>query len=116
MARKEKKHKPKKRKTWYRPFTEGRPLSLDFFVRHAWFIIVSLILVLALIGQRYRNLTHMREINKLEKELAQAESEQINAKAKYMSLIRENEMRRLVTEHHLGLDYQDKPPYILNAE
>lgn len=33
-----------------------------------------------------------------------------------MSLIRENEMRRLLREKHLDLDYQEQPPYELAAD
>ena len=30
-----------------------------------------------------------------------------------MSLIRENEMRRLLRENHIALDYQEQPPYVI---
>ena len=105
-----------KRKPWMNSLYEGRPLSLGFFMRHAWFILIAMTLVIVLIGQRYSNQTKVQEINKLTKELSRAESEQVNEKAQYMSLIRENEMRKLLHSHHLDLDYQDKPPYIIEAD
>ena len=49
---------------------EGTPLSIDFFKRHAWFILIAMVVVIALIGQRYTNKSKMREIRELTKELA----------------------------------------------
>lgn len=91
----------------------GRLLSLELFKRHGWFIIIALVVVIALIGQRYTNQTKMEEIKRLNKELELQQSIQINEKANYMSLIRENEMRRLLREKHLDLDYQEQPPYVI---
>ncbi len=93
--------------------TGGRLLSLELFKRHGWLILIALVVVIALIGQRYTNQTKMEEIKKLHKELELQQSIQLNEKAKYMSLIRENEMRRLLREQHLDLDYQEQPPYII---
>ena len=105
-----------KRGTVAHDIREGRVLSLSFFKRHAWFIIIALVVVIALIGQRYSNQTKAREIRKLNKELALEKSRQINEKAAYMSLIRENTMRQLLREKHLDLDYRDKPPYVLTTD
>lgn len=101
---------------WLRSMREGTPLSIDFFKRHAWFILIAMVVVIALIGQRYTNKSKMREIRELTKELAFETSRHINHKAQYMSLIRENEMRRLLREKHLDLDYQEQPPYELAAD
>ncbi len=101
---------------WLRSMREGTPLSIYFFKRHAWFILIAMVVVIALIGQRYTNKSKMREIRELTKELAFEKSRHINHKAQYMSLIRENEMRRLLREKHLDLDYQEQPPYELAAD
>ena len=53
----------------------------------------------------------MEEIKKLEKELVQSESDKLREKAAYMSLIREQEMMRLVRKNNLGLIFQEQPPY-----
>lgn len=98
---------------WLLEFKEGRMLSLEFFRNHAWLIMIATVVVLGLIGQRYTNHSKMRKIKKLEQELAIAKSEQISEKAMYMSLIRENEMRRLLRASGLALDYQEQPPYVL---
>lgn len=96
-----------------RTLREGRPLSIELFKRHGWLILITVVVVIALIGQRYTNQTKMEEIKKLTKELELQESIQLNEKAGYMSLIRENEMRRLLREKHIALDYQEQPPYVI---
>lgn len=90
---------------------DGRSISLEFFKRHAWFVLILLVAVLSLIGLRYKTKTRMAEIKALRNELEQAENDKLNAKAEYMTLIRESEMRRLVTEKRLPLSFQEQPPY-----
>lgn len=96
-----------------RTLREGRLLNLEMFRRHGWLILIATVVIIALIGQRYTNKTKMEQIKKLNDELALQQSIQINEKAKYMSLIRENEMRRLLKEKKLDLDYQEQPPYVI---
>lgn len=102
-----------KRPSTLRTLREGRVLSLDLFHRHGWLILISIVVIIALIGQRYTNQTKMERIKVLTKELELQQSIEINAKAQYKSLIREKEMRRLLRENHLDLDYQEQPPYII---
>lgn len=94
-------------------FKDGRSVSLTFFRRNGWLIIISIVTVIWLMSQRYTNQSSMQNIKSLEKELRRSESEKLNAKAEYMSLIRETEMRKLMQRNRLNLDYQDRPPYIL---
>lgn len=105
-----KKHK-KKTPNWLTDLRYGRSLSVDFFRKNAWLLLLILVLTIALMGLRYKTKTKMAEIKSLEKELKQAESEKLREKADYMSLIRETEMQRLVNEKGLGLIQQDQPPY-----
>ena len=58
----------------------------------------------------------MMEIKKLNIELKQAESSKLQEKAAYMSLIRESEMKRLVEDKGLGLQFQEQPPYEVDME
>ncbi len=100
---------------WY-TFKDGRALSLAFFKRNAWLILLTMVALVWLMSQRYSNQSKMQEIKTLEKELRRAESDELDAKAEYMSLIRENEMRKLMDKAGLDLDYQEKPPYVVAAE
>ncbi len=111
--RKGKKTKKSESAASLRGIREGRLLSVEFFRRHAWLILIAVVVVLALIGQRYTNQSKRQQIKRLENELATLKSEQIAQKAAYMSLIRENEMRRLLRQNSLDLDYQEQPPFVL---
>lgn len=96
---------------WLSDLRYGKTVSVNFFKTNAWLLMTFIAVVLALMGMRYKTKTKMEEIKKLEKELVQSESEKLREKAAYMSLIRETEMARLVSENHLGLIFQEEPPY-----
>lgn len=89
----------------------GRSLSLEFFKKNGWLLSIIFIIVLSLMGLKYRTQTRMIEIKKLNKELAVSESEKLARKQDYMTLIRQTKMNQLVAEHHLGLIHQEQPPY-----
>lgn len=67
-------------------------------------------------GLRYKTKTKMEEIKRLTAELQIAESSKLQEKAAYMSLIRETEMKRMVKEKGLGLEFQEYPPYVLEQD
>lgn len=106
---------PKGKKTphWVSDLRYGRSLSVDFFKRNAWLLMVFVAAMLSLMGLRYKTKTKMEQIKKLTAELTLAESTKLQEKAAYMSLIRETEMQRLVEENGIGLVSQEHPPYIL---
>ena len=97
--------------SWLSDFRYGQTVSVSFFRANAWLLIVFIVLVLALMGMRYKTKTKMEEIKKLEDELVLSESDKLREKAAYMSLIRETEMLRLVRENNAGLIFQEQPPY-----
>ena len=72
--------------------------------------------IIALMGLRYKTKTKMEEIKQLTVELQRAQSSKLQEKAAYMSLIREAEMKKLVEEKGLGLQFQELPPYELILE
>ena len=120
MAKSENKSNNKEKKKlklhspeWMADMRYGRSLSVDFFRRNAWLLMVFIVSILSLMGLRYKTKTKMEEIKKLTNELQLAESSKLQEKAAYMSLIRETEMRRLVEEKGLGLEFQEYPPYEL---
>ena len=94
----------------------GRTLSADFFRRNAWLLMAFVVAILSLMGLRYKTKTNMEQIKKLTTELQRAESSKLQEKAAYMSLIREAEMKKLVDEKGLGLQFQEYPPYELVVE
>lgn len=98
---------------WIADVRYGRSLSVDFFKRNAWLLMIFVVAILSLMGLRYKTKTRMEEIKRLTVELQRAESSKLQEKAAYMSLIRETEMKRLVEEKGLGLQFQENPPYEL---
>lgn len=99
---------------WVNEVRYGRALSVDFFKRNAWLMVLIVVFLLALMGLRYKTKTKMAEIKKLNVELQRAESHKLQEKARYMSLIRETEMIKMVREKNLNLEFQEQPPYELN--
>ena len=91
----------------------GRSLSLEFFRENAWLLMLFVVAIIALMGLRYKTKTRMEEIKTLTVELQRAQSSKLQEKAAYMSLIREAEMKKLVDNRHLGLQFQENPPYEL---
>ncbi len=102
--------------TWLSDVRYGRSLSVEFFKKNAWLLMIFVVAMLALMGLRYKSKTKMAEIKKLTAELQIAESSKLQEKAAYMSLIRETEMRRLVEENGLGLEFQEQPPFELQLD
>lgn len=97
--------------SWLTNLRTGRSVSMEFFRANAWLILVIVIATIALIGLRYKTKTKRAEIKQLNTQLQISESEKLREKAEYMSLIRETEMRRLVREKGLPLEFQEQPPY-----
>ena len=95
---------------------EGRAVSLEFFKRNAWMIIAIITALIGVMGLRYRTKTRMSEIKQLNRELQRAESDKLQEKAWYMTLIRETELTRLTAEKKLGLRYQEEPPIVIEYE
>ncbi len=94
----------------------GRSVSIEFFRANAWLMLLFVIVILALIGLRYKTKTKMAEIKQLTTELQRAESHKLHEKSLYMSLIRETEMVKLVREKNLNLEFQEQPPYELTDD
>jgi len=99
--------------SWVNEFRYGLSISVEFFKSNAWLLLIIVVAVIGLIGLRYKTKTKMSEIKRLNTELARAESNKLQEKAAYMSLIRETEMRRMVREKGLPLEFQEQPPYEL---
>ena len=120
MAKKEKTKVRKKNKNkgaslnLMKDMRYGRTLSIEFFRKNAWLLMLFVVAILALMGLRYKTKTKMEEIKRLTVELQRAQSSKLQEKAAYMSLIREAEMKKLVEEKGLGLQFQEYPPYELS--
>ena len=115
------KEKPKKKKAGVsrelmNDMRYGRSLSVEFFRQNAWLLMLFVVAIIALMGLRYKTKTKMEEIKSLTVELQRSQSSKLQEKAAYMSLIREVEMKKLVDQQGLGLQFQEYPPYELSLE
>ncbi len=108
-------HLGKETKTFLEDVRYGRSISIDFFKANAWLLVIFIGGMIGMMGLRYKNKTKMSEIKQLEVELTRARSSKLKEKSEYMSLIRETEIKRLVEEKHLGLEFQEDPPVILGG-
>lgn len=110
-----KKQIPHKTPGWVAELRYGQSISIEFFKTNAWLILVIVVIIVALMGLRYKTKTKMTQIKQLTTELQRAESRMLDEKSKYMSLIRESEMKKMVNEHGLNLQFQEQPPYHLSS-
>lgn len=116
VSDKSKKKKMSVSKELMKDMRYGRSLSVEFFRQNAWLLMLFVVAIIALMGLRYKTKTKMEEIKHLSVELQRAQSSKLQEKAAYMSLIREVEMKKLVNEQGLGLQFQEFPPYELSLE
>ena len=95
---------------------QGRFFSLDFFKRNAVYIIALVIMALAYIANKFVCQSSMQEVITLKTDLANAQTDLVNASAKYNSMIRESELTKLMREKHIGLAAPMDPPYELKSK
>ena len=95
---------------------QGRFFSLDFFKRNAVYIIALVVMTLAYIANKFVCQSSMQEVLNLKVELANAQTDLVNASADYNSMILESEMTKLMRKKHLGLTAPDDPPYELKSK
>ena len=95
---------------------QGRFFSLDFFKRNAVYIIALVVMTLAYIANKFVCQSSMQEVLNLKVELANAQTDLVNASADYNSMILESEMTKLMREKHLGLEAPNDPPTELKSK
>lgn len=106
----------KKSPGWVDELRYGQSISLEFFKTNAWLLMIIVVMILALMGLRYKTKTKMEEIKTLTTELHRSRSMMLEEKSRYMSLIRESEMKKMVHERGLPLEFQEQPPYRLGTD
>lgn len=95
-------------------FFHGRLISIEFFKRHWLPVLVSVLLILVYITNKYSYQTRVETANALRKELEVIKTEYIRQRSLYMSNTRESAMRRRIDSIGLDLTYQVQPPYTLS--
>ncbi len=98
-----------------KPLIFGRLLSLDFFKRNFVYIIALTIMTLMYISNKYVCQNSTKEVMQLKKQLIDAQTDRVNASARYNSQICESEMQRLVDSMNINLSAPEQPPYTLTS-
>ena len=95
---------------------QGRFFSLDFFKRNAVYIIALVVMALAYIANKFVCQSSMPEVMTLKTELSNAQTDLVNASARYNSMILESEMTTLMHQRHIDLSAPKEPPYQLKSK
>ena len=95
---------------------QGRFFSLDFFKRNAVYIIALVVMALAYIANKFVCQSSMQEVMTLKTELSNAQTDLVNASARYNSMILESEMTTLMHQRHIDLSAPMEPPYQLKSK
>jgi len=99
-----------------RDFFQGRFFSLEFFKRYWVYVVFVVVMALAYIANKFVCQSSMQEVITLKTDLANAQTDLVNASAAYNSMIRESEMTKLMREKNLGLTAPKEPPYELKSK
>lgn len=97
-------------------FIQGRMLSLEFFKRNWVYAVFVVAMALAYIGNKFACQRSIQELLSLKTDLANAQTDLVNASAQYNSMIRESEMVKLMNQRNLGLTAPQDPPYELKSK
>jgi len=95
---------------------QGRLFSLNFFKRYGVYVVGIILMFLAYISNKFEYQSRMQEVMNLKTELANAQTDCVNASANYNSMIRESQMKQLVRYHHIDLTAPEQPPYRLQSK
>jgi len=97
-----------------RSTVQGRSfLTFDFFRRNIGYVIIGTLMILMFISNKFMCQSYMREVMALKVDLDNAKTDCVNATARYNSMIRESQMKKVVDTLHIDLDAPEQPPYHL---
>ena len=95
---------------------QGRFFSLGFFKRNAIYILALVVMALSYIANKYVCQSNMQKVITLKTDLGNAQTDLVDASARYNSMIRESEMTKLMVNRGLNLVPPQEPPYQINAK
>lgn len=89
-------------------------VSARFFLQHFSAILVGLFMAMVYISARFDCTTAMERVQRLRIQLEVVRTETQRERSAYMSATCESSMQQLVDTLHLGLNIQERPPYVIN--
>ncbi len=112
MAAKTKNKKEYKVSFW--SVLRGDILREDFLAKNGKVIILALLMIFFLIGNRYTAIQKLREIEKLQKQLTDLKYEHLSISSELTGNSRPSQIEQLVKEQNLDLEGAKTPPYKLH--
>ncbi|MDE6416620.1 MAG: hypothetical protein K2K68_06310, partial [Duncaniella sp.] len=94
----------------------GQLLSSDFFARNWLAVLITIVVLLLYITNKYTSLTNLEKIDALQSRLEIIRNEKAHERSRFMGRIRETSMQQVVDSLHLNLKVQTQPPYRIPAE
>ncbi|MDE5786707.1 MAG: hypothetical protein K2H98_09260 [Duncaniella sp.] len=107
-------HKP--RGSFIARLFRGQLLSSDFFARNWLAVLITIVVLLLYITNKYTSLTNLEKIDALQSRLEIIRNEKAHERSRFMGRIRETSMQQVVDSLHLNLKVQTQPPYKIPAE
>ena len=89
----------------------GQMLSSDFFARNWLPVLITILVIMVYITNKYVCQTNMEKIAALTRELEIVDNEKARERSAFMGRTRETSMQQLVDSMHLNLKVQSHPPY-----
>ena len=89
----------------------GQLLSSDFFARNWLPALITILVIMVYITNKYVCQTNMEKIAALTRELEVVDNEKARERSEFMGRTRETSMQHLVDSMHLNLKVQSHPPY-----
>ncbi|MDR0843759.1 MAG: hypothetical protein LBN71_00920 [Tannerella sp.] len=111
----EEQKKEKKKRRWIIVYIlSGGILKEGFFMKYSQMILLVVALFIFFIGNRFTCLLKVREINQLQKELADVKAESISISEKLIGSNRLSQIEQMVAAEGLKLESAKTPLYILH--
>ena len=106
--------KKKKKKLTLWQIIRGDVLKEGFFIKHTKMIVLIVILLFFYISNRYTCIIKLREIDRLQVQLKEAQSEALSTSVRMTGSTRPSQVEENVKRLGLGLEKAKSPPYKLH--
>lgn len=107
---------PRRQTSFMARLFRGQLLSSDFFARNWLAVLITTVVLLLYITNKYVSLTNLEKIDSLRSRLEIVQNEKAHERSRFMGRIRETAMQQVVDSLGLNLKVQTQPPFIIKSE
>lgn len=112
----EAKKKAQRRRSFVERLLRGQLISSDFFARNWLAVLITTVVFMLYITNKYVSLTNLEKIDALRSRLEIIQNEKAHERSRFMGRIRETAMQEVVDSLNLNLKVQTQPPFKIPAE